>query len=132
MLLAANLKKEGVKELPSGLQIKLLREQPNGKQIDNRTDFRYHYEGRLTDGTVLDSSFARNFPAAWDHSKAHTVNIVGLKEAVTSMRVGERAEFYLPSEIALGGQAAGPHLKGGDVLVYELEILHEITQKDEL
>ena len=62
--LAENKKKEGVIELPSGLQYKVLNE--GDGEIPNATDqVKCHYHGTLIDGTVFDSSVQRGQPAVF-------------------------------------------------------------------
>ena len=60
--LADNAKQEGVTTLPSGLQYKIIT--PAAGAIPALKDtVRCHYEGRLIDGTVFDSSYRRGTPA---------------------------------------------------------------------
>jgi FKBP-type peptidyl-prolyl cis-trans isomerase FklB len=57
--LAENAKKAGVITRPSGLQYSIL-QQGTGKSPSAKSKVSVNYEGRLLDGTVFDSSFARN------------------------------------------------------------------------
>ena len=59
--LADNAKKEGVTVLASGLQYKILT-QGNGRKPKATDSVKCHYEGRLIDGTVFDSSYRRGRP----------------------------------------------------------------------
>ena len=56
--LAQNKKKSGVKQLPSGLQYKVIKK-GNGKIPGVNDVVKVHYEGRLIDGEVFDSSYER-------------------------------------------------------------------------
>ena len=60
--LAENAKKEGVTMTKSGLQYEVLTE-GTGKKPKASDTVRCHYEGRLLDGTIFDSSYKRNAPA---------------------------------------------------------------------
>ena len=60
--LAENAKKDGVIVTKSGLQYEVLTE-GTGKQPKATDTVRCHYEGRLLDGTIFDSSYKRNAPA---------------------------------------------------------------------
>lgn len=60
--LEENKKAEGVTVLPSGLQYKVLKSGEGATPTENDT-VRTHYEGKLVDGTVFDSSYERNEPA---------------------------------------------------------------------
>lgn len=49
------------------------------------------------------------------------------------MHEGDRWELTIPSELAYGDQARGAHIKAGDVLVFDLEIIKiNGATKDEL
>ena len=60
--LAENAKKEGVTVTKSGLQYEVLTE-GTGRKPKATDTVRCHYEGRLLDGTIFDSSYKRNAPA---------------------------------------------------------------------
>ena len=57
-----------------------------------------HYEGKLVDGTVFDSSYKRGETATF----AVNQGIKGWSEAVKLMKVGAEYEVCLPYEIAYG------------------------------
>src|SRR5436309_2409144 len=61
--LAANAKAPGVVTLPSGLQYKVVASGPPGGASPKPGDVvKVHYEGKLTNGQVFDSSFERGKP----------------------------------------------------------------------
>jgi FKBP-type peptidyl-prolyl cis-trans isomerase len=62
VFLKQNAKAEGVKTLPSGLQIKMISE-GKGKQPKATDTVVVHYRGRLIDGKEFDSSYKRGQPA---------------------------------------------------------------------
>ena len=105
--LAENKKKEGVVALPSGLQYKILTA-GNGPKPKASDTVKCHYEGRLINGTVFDSSIRRNEPAEFPVSGV----IAGWVEALQLMPVGSKWQLYIPSELAYGthgaGQSIGP------------------------
>lgn len=78
-----------------------------------------HYEGRLTDGTVFDSSRQRGEPA--------TFPLAGVircwTEAVPRMKVGGRSRIVCPSELAYGDGGSPPRIPGGATLVFDVELL---------
>lgn len=106
--LAENKKKEGVVALPSGLQYKILTA-GNGPKPKASDTVKCHYEGRLINGTVFDSSIRRNEPAEFPVSGV----IAGWVEALQLMPVGSKWQLYIPSELAYGthgaGQSIGPN-----------------------
>ncbi|KAK3256616.1 hypothetical protein CYMTET_34254, partial [Cymbomonas tetramitiformis] len=118
--LRENALKEGVIELPSGLQYKVLSSGPeDGKSPTRLNPCICHYTGSLLDGTVFDSSRKRRQPATFKPSQV----IKGWTEALQLMKEGDKWELYLPSEIAYGNSNAGKHIKAGSVLKFELELI---------
>jgi Domain amino terminal to FKBP-type peptidyl-prolyl isomerase/FKBP-type peptidyl-prolyl cis-trans isomerase len=61
--LKANKEKEGVIELPSGLQYKILKSGSGAYHPGVSTSCSCHYAGRLIDGTEFDSSYGRGEPS---------------------------------------------------------------------
>jgi FKBP-type peptidyl-prolyl cis-trans isomerase len=77
------------------------------------------YEGRLTDGTVFDSSMQRGESA--------TVPLSGVikcwTEALQLVKVGGKSRLVCPADLAYGDQGWPPLIKPGAALVYEVELL---------
>lgn len=122
--LAANKKKSGVKQLPSGLQYKVLKK-GNGKVPGEGDVVKVHYEGRLIDGEVFDSSYERNEPASFSANQV----IKGWSDALTHMQVGSIWEVYIPNELAYGEREQG-NIKPFSVLIFKIELLS--IEKEEL
>ena len=59
--MAANAKKDGVKTLPSGVQYKVIKEGAGAIPADTSL-VKVHYEGRLLNDSVFDSSYKRGEP----------------------------------------------------------------------
>lgn len=117
--LAANKKKKGVKTLPSGLQYKVLTA-GKGKVSPKATDTVVtHYHGTLIDGTVFDSSYDRG------EAVSFPVNAVikGWTEALMKMKVGDKWQLVIPSELAYGEQGAPPKIGPGATLIFDVELL---------
>ena len=78
-----------------------------------------HYTGRFVDGTLFDSSVARNSPA--------TFTLTGVipcwKEALQLMKVGGKAQIVCPSDRAYGDEGRPPQIPAGATLVFEVELL---------
>jgi FKBP-type peptidyl-prolyl cis-trans isomerase FklB len=49
--------------------------------------------------------------------------IKGWTEAMQLMHEGDKWELTIPSELAYGDRSVGPHIKAGNVLVFELELI---------
>jgi FKBP-type peptidyl-prolyl cis-trans isomerase FkpA len=78
-----------------------------------------NYEGRLTDGTVFDSSTQHGGPA--------TVPLNGVikcwTEALQLAKVGSKSRLVCPADLAYGDQGWPPLIKPGATLVFEVELL---------
>ena len=93
--LDANAKKQGVNVTKSGLQYEVLQE-GNGKSPKATDTVRCHYEGRLLDGTVFDSSYKRGEPADFGLNQV----IPGWTEGVQLMKEGAKFRFTIPYLLA--------------------------------
>jgi len=78
-----------------------------------------HYEGKLVDGTVFDSSVKRGQPATFKLSGV----VPCWTQALQHMHVGGKARIYCPSETAYGDRGAGPMIPGGATLVFDVQLL---------
>ncbi|HKI90372.1 MAG TPA: FKBP-type peptidyl-prolyl cis-trans isomerase [Draconibacterium sp.] len=116
--LAANRKKEGVTELPSGLQYKVIKE--GDGEIPVVTDqVKCHYHGTLINGTVFDSSVERNQPAVFPVNGV----IQGWVEALQLMSTGSKWRLFIPPELAYGEQGAGGIIGPNTALIFDIELL---------
>jgi len=113
-----NAKRDGVKTTASGLQYEIVTK-AEGAQPKATDVVSVHYEGRLTDGKVFDSSIQRGSPIDLPVSGV----ILGWVEALQLMHVGEKAKLYIPSELAYGAQSPSPAIPANSVLVFDLELL---------
>lgn len=116
--LAENAKKEGVKVTKSGLQYEVLSE-GTGKKPKASDTVRCHYEGRLLDGTVFDSSYKRNEPADFGLQQV----IAGWTEGVQLMSEGAKYRFYIPYMLAYGEGGAGAMIPPFSTLVFDVELV---------
>ena len=116
--LAKNKSKEGVKELESGLQYKVL-EAGDGKSPKASDVVKTHYKGTLIDGTVFDSSYQRGEPATFPVNRV----IQGWTQALQEMKVGGKWKLFIPPELAYGQQGAGQAIGPNETLIFEVELL---------
>lgn len=116
--LANNKSKPGVTTLASGLQYQVLKEGSGEKPTVNDR-VRCHYHGTLIDGTVFDSSVERGQPAEFSVGGV----IRGWVEALQLMPVGSKWRLFIPSDLAYGDNAAGPQIKPGSTLIFDVELL---------
>lgn len=116
--LAENAKKEGITVTKSGLQYEVLQEGA-GKQPKSTDTVRCHYEGRLLDGTIFDSSYKRNEPADFGLQQV----IAGWTEGVQLMSEGSKYRFYIPYMLAYGEGGAGAMIPPFATLIFDVELI---------
>jgi FKBP-type peptidyl-prolyl cis-trans isomerase len=116
--LEENAHKEGVKTTASGLQYEVLKEGDGPKPDSPMRRVTVHYEGRLTNGSVFDSSYKRNQPATFGLNQV----ISGWTEGVQLMPEGSKYRFYIPSELGYGSRGAGS-IPPNSTLIFDVELL---------
>ncbi len=116
--LDANAKKEGVVVTKSGLQYEVLQE-GTGKSPKATDTVRCHYEGRLLDGTIFDSSYKRGEPADFGLNQV----IPGWTEGVQLMKEGAKFRFTIPYLLAYGEQGAGSSIPPFSTLIFDVELI---------
>ncbi len=116
--LVENAKKEGVIVTKSGLQYEVLKE-GSGKKPKATDTVRCHYEGRLLDGSVFDSSYKRNEPADFGLQQV----IAGWTEGVQLMSEGAKYRFYIPYILAYGEGGAGAMIPPFSTLIFDVELI---------
>lgn len=122
--LAANAEKEGVTTTKSGLQYQVVTKGTGPMPTADDT-VTVHYTGKLTDGTVFDSSVERGEPATFPLANV----IKGWTEGVALMPVGSKYTFTIPAELAYGDQDLGT-IPAGSTLVFDVELLSIAPKED--
>ena len=115
--LAENGKKEGVVTTSSGLQYKVIT-MGTGAKPTATDKVRVHYHGTTLDGEVFDSSVQRGETIAFPLNQV----IKGWTEGLQLMPIGSKFIFYIPSDFAYGDRGAGPSIKPGATLIFEVEL----------
>ena len=116
--LEKNAKAPGVVVLPSGLQYKVTTSGPKTGPSPKQGDIiKVNYEGKLLDGTVFDSSFARGKAAIMPADGL----IEGWLQALPLMHVGDEWTLYIPSELGYGPRDMG-EIPPDSVLVFRLKL----------
>ncbi len=116
--LAANKKKPGIVELPSGLQYRIVEEGSGEKPVSSDT-VKVHYRGTLIDGTEFDSSYARGEPVTFQIAKI----INGWQQALILMSEGAKWQVFIPPILAYGSGGAGQNIGPNATLVFEIELV---------
>lgn len=122
--LAENAKKEGVQTTASGLQYKVITQGAGTKPKATDT-VTVHYEGKLLDGKVFDSSYERGAPVEFPLNQV----IKGWTEGLQLMPKGSKYELYIPSELAYG-EAGNPAIEPNSVLIFTVELLSDEDAKN--
>ena len=116
--LADKALEEGVVSLPSGLMYQVLNE-GSGKKPTAEDTVECHYEGRLIDGTVFDSSYKRGESATFPLNGV----IAGWTEGVQLMSEGAKYRFFIPYQLAYGERGAGAAIPPFAALVFDVELI---------
>jgi len=122
--LAENAAKPGWQSTASGIQYIVLQPAATpGPKPAPGSEVKVHYEGRLIDGKVFDSSYARGEPISFPLTGV----IPGWQEGVPLMRVGETWEFAIPANLAYGERGAAGVIPPGSALIFKIELLEAKT-----
>lgn len=116
--LAENKAKQGVVELPSGLQYQVIKE-GTGKQPTLEDQVTTHYHGTLMDGSVFDSSRDRGEPATFPLKGV----IQAWQQILPMMKEGATYKIWTPPSLAYGEYGSGPKIGPNVALVFEIELI---------
>jgi FKBP-type peptidyl-prolyl cis-trans isomerase len=111
-------KESGATKTASGMVIK--HTQPGTGASPAATDqVKVHYEGRLIDGKVFDSSIKRGEPATFPLNGV----IPCWTEGVQAMKVGGKAQLTCPADLAYGPNGHPPAIPPQSTLVFDVELI---------
>jgi len=111
-------KEAGATKTASGMVIKHTKE-GTGAQPTAADEVKVHYEGRLVDGKVFDSSIERGEPATFPLGNV----IPCWTEGLQAMKVGGKAQLTCPSDLAYGPNGRPPTIPPAATLVFDVELL---------
>lgn len=119
--LLENAHKVGVKTTRSGLQFQVLKANLAFGEPYPKTNnkVKVHYEGRSIDGTVFDSSIARDEPVIFEMNNL----IAGLQEGLGMMKPSQKARFFIPAELAYGSIGSGSSIQPNQAVIFDIELL---------
>lgn len=112
------------KKTRSGLQYHLNNshtEQKTPKAKKAQT-VKIHYEGKLDNGTIFDSSIAKDEPVIL--KTTHLIK--GLQEGIKLMKVGQKATFIIPADLAYGSLGSGSAIPANSPVIFNIELLEII------
>lgn len=119
--LERNKKEEGIVELESGLQFKIIK-QGNGHKPKLTDKVKCHYHGTLINGTIFDSSVNRGEPTVFPVNGV----IKGWIEALQLMNTGSKWQLYIPPHLAYGEHGTGSSIGPKSTLIFDVELLEII------
>ena len=109
---------KGIVKLPSGLMYKVITKSKDTVSPKVTDLVKVHYEGRLIDGTVFDSSYSRGTPAAFVLKEV----VKAWQIALPLMHKGDVWEIYVPAELGYGDQEAG-QIPANSVLIFKIQLI---------
>jgi FKBP-type peptidyl-prolyl cis-trans isomerase len=110
---------EGTMVTNSGLMYRVERE-GEGASPDANDIVEVHYEGRLSDGTVFDSSYDRGETIEFPLNRV----IPGWTEGLQLMQEGAKYQFAIPAELAYGDRRMGDDIPANSALVFDVELFN--------
>jgi FKBP-type peptidyl-prolyl cis-trans isomerase len=124
--LATNAAAEGVMQTDTGVQYKI-NELGDGPKPGPTDTVLVHYEGKMLDGTVFDSSIQRGQPAPFPLDRV----VPGFQAGLTQMPIGSKATLYIPGEQAYGMRpppqsGIGPN----QMLIFDVELIELVEQPE--
>ena len=111
---------KGYNETESGLRYNIIQE-GDGKKATKGSTVSVHYKGQLANGQVFDSSYSRKQPI--DFTLGVGQVIPGWDEGIQLLKVGDKARFVIPSNLAYGSQGAGGVIPPNAILIFDVELM---------
>lgn len=116
--LAENAKKTGIVTTTSGLQYEVIK-QGTGVKPTAEDKVKVHYEGKLINDSIFDSSIKRGEPTEFFVNQV----IPGWTEGLQLMSVGSKYRFYIPQGLAYGANENNPQIPPFSTLVFDVELI---------
>ncbi len=117
--LADNARQPGVTVTASGLQYRVITQGAGARPASGDSEVEVHYEGRLIDGTIFDSSYQRGESITFFLNQV----IPGWTEGVQLMPTGSTYELYIPSNLGYGARGIPGVIPPGATLIFKVELI---------
>ena len=99
---------------------------PNAPMVEVGDKLVVNYEGKLTDGTIFDSSFDRGTP--FDLQIGVGQVIQGWDKGLIGMRKGEVRELTIAPELGYGSRGSGADIPPNATLIFKVEIVDIVKE----
>lgn len=110
----------GFDQTDSGLRYKII-QKGDGAKAEKGRQVSVHYEGALLNGQVFDSSYKRKEPIDFQLGIGQV--IPGWDEGISLLKVGDKARFLIPSDLAYGSAGAGGVIPPNAPLLFDVELV---------
>ncbi|XP_065355698.1 FK506-binding protein 59 [Calliphora vicina] len=104
-----------------GVKKEILKEGTGSETPGNGCKVSLHYTGKLTDGTIFDSSVGRGQPFEFNLGKGSVIKAFDL--GVATMKLGEKCNLICAPNYAYGEAGSPPSIPPNSTLIFELEML---------
>ena len=112
--------KAGAEKTASGLMY-IMHEEGNGPKPAAGQNVKVHYELKLADGVVVDSSYSRGTPLDIPIGVGRV--IPGWDEGIQLLSEGSKATLIVPSELGYGPSGAGGVIPPNATLIFKVELV---------
>jgi peptidylprolyl isomerase/FKBP-type peptidyl-prolyl cis-trans isomerase FklB len=117
--LADIAKQPGIIKLPSGVMYRIVSRAANpGAQPTINDTVKINYEGKLLNGHVFDSSYARNEPAEFPLGRL----VPAWQEVIPLLHVGDEVTLYTPPSQGYGERDMG-EIPPNSTLIFRIQLL---------
>ncbi len=93
----------------------------DGAKINPHDVVSFAYVGSFTDGTIFDASYDRNDSLSVEVASQKVIK--GLDYGLLELKVGEKARFFIPYDLAYGEQGREPIIPAKADLIFDVHIL---------
>jgi len=137
--------KKDAEKMESGLMM-YYTNKGNGRKPKNGEDLLINYAGYFTNGQLFNTNLleiaeayeqvdqTRKATGRYEPIISNTTDdrlIPGFREALQTMRIGDKATIYIPSHLGYGEQGNRPFIPPNTDLIFELEMLDSSAKKKE-
>ena len=109
---------DSIQFTPSGLAYKI-KKLGSGNFPKETDEVSVHYEGKLLDGTIFDSSEGRGAPIKLSLNRV----IPGWTEGLQLIAEGGKIELYIPYQLAYGENGQAPKIEPFSSLIFNVELV---------